>query len=367
MNKKLTVPQIGWLIAICGLPFAGYLIPLDVWKAQTQWMHFWIVLLWAASFVWPGKSVNDPVLGAWILWTGAYHVSGWTNYLIGKDSFPAWTLLPLCHAISIVLAVYLAKSQWDEHFMSVLLPSIAGITIPLLILGVAQTLQFIGFPSFHHHVIGTMGNPNNFGAFLALCWPLFWIQKGSIWRVGEITLLAVLLMTLSRGALIAALAGRFYMEWKILPSRAWILLGIASLFGLCFMRLHGLTFGCPLRIAAWSEQFKLFLAHPLQGSGLGSIYQIFVNTRTGPAALWFHSHNESLQILIEQGIVGFSIFCWAVVRTWKLVSGGIFAPILIIALVNSLTNFTWHLWVTGIFVLIAYVGWNKKGLLNENA
>ena len=63
------------------------------------------------------------------------------------------------------------------------------------------------------------------------------------------------------------------------------------------------------RLIVWQASFlKLFLRHPLLGTGLGTFQYVFPAVQ--PASVygfWRHAHNDWLEFLIETGAIGFSL------------------------------------------------------------
>ncbi|MEA2646872.1 MAG: hypothetical protein QOE92_1955 [Chloroflexota bacterium] len=110
----------------------------------------------------------------------------------------------------------------------------------------------------------------------------------------------------------------------------------------------------------WEASIRLFLEHPLLGTGPGH-FLLRLNV-TGPPSYAYFSHNEYLQLLAEQGGVGFLVVVGGV--AWALVSGirerarggwitaGLVAGLVGLA-VHSGFDFLWH--VT-LIPLVAVVG-----------
>jgi O-antigen ligase len=67
----------------------------------------------------------------------------------------------------------------------------------------------------------------------------------------------------------------------------------------------------------WRNSFKVFEAHPLTGTGMGSFETVFplyspgfVATPTGKAQVWERTHNDYLQVLTDTGLIGAAIAIW---------------------------------------------------------
>ena len=113
--------------------------------------------------------------------------------------------------------------------------------------------------------------------------------------------------------------------------------------------------GIDLRLQTWAEAWRLFLAHPLFGIGVGTfdkvVYQMPDTAATPDFRLsGWHAHNVPLHILTEAGLLGLAAwaFLWYVVlnvlvRTWRsgdghrgLISGALVSAVAFQAL--SLTE-----------------------------
>ena len=67
------------------------------------------------------------------------------------------------------------------------------------------------------------------------------------------------------------------------------------------------------RLLMWQSAWTMFLDHPLTGIGAQNYAQQYQNQYISPLAKerdQVHAHNNFLQILAEQGIVGFTAFCF---------------------------------------------------------
>ena len=67
------------------------------------------------------------------------------------------------------------------------------------------------------------------------------------------------------------------------------------------------------RLLMWQSAWTMFLDHPLTGIGAQNYAQQYQNQYISPLAkerYQVHAHNNFLQILAEQGIVGFTAFCF---------------------------------------------------------
>lgn len=73
----------------------------------------------------------------------------------------------------------------------------------------------------------------------------------------------------------------------------------------------------PHRLALYRDSFQIVKDFPIFGTGLGSYLQVFAqyqDTQTFPGIV-DHAHNDWLEILIQTGVIGASVYVIAVVRT----------------------------------------------------
>lgn len=87
--------------------------------------------------------------------------------------------------------------------------------------------------------------------------------------------------------------------------------------------------GIDLRLRVWEEAWRLFVAHPIVGTGVGTFDEVIYRVPDTRANLDFrmhgwHAHNVPLHILTEAGIIGIAawIFLWfiilrALIRGWR--------------------------------------------------
>ena len=87
--------------------------------------------------------------------------------------------------------------------------------------------------------------------------------------------------------------------------------------------------GIDLRLRIWGEAWRMFLAHPISGIGVGTFDEVAYQMPGNTANLDFrmagwHAHNVPLHILTEAGVLGLAawVFLWyvvltALVRAWR--------------------------------------------------
>lgn len=204
-----------------------------------------------------------------------------------------------------------------------------------------------------------------------------------------IVILTALVFTLSRGGFSAAFAALFFMAWLLWPQsrevgkresgragerwgqlwtklgRAVCLLGFLSVpviyleypevFGRFLQTPQEMDTGRPV---VYTATLALWRDFPFLGVGLGNFREVFPRYQPPAAGQVFYdyTHNDSLQLLAETGLIGFLLLVWGVfavlrraARSWPRVTGehrlwlaGIFAGIVAL-LLHSLVDFPLHI------------------------
>jgi putative inorganic carbon (HCO3(-)) transporter len=258
-----------------------------------------------------------------------------------------------------------------------------GLLAALLLAGIAegalgayQFLRQVGPEGFvllgrYMRAYGTFAQPNPYGGYLGLTLPLAYGALLAAWpelraargrsrraqaallalsAVGAAAMLAGLLMSWSRGALLG-LAGGLALAGLAWARRAWpALLGLAVALAIAWPlvapllpadvtgRLAGMgeyvgqdlaaieitdeNFSTIERLAHWAAAWRMFDAHPWLGVGSGqyaTIYpQVALSRWRDPLG---HAHNYYLHILAQGGLVGLGAYLLmmgsAVAAAWR--------------------------------------------------
>jgi len=195
---------------------------------------------------------------------------------------------------------------------------------------------FIWKGAFSKRVFSTFGNPCFYGAFMAFVAPivavLFLKTRNWIYVIILGILAANVFMSMSKGPMLSIASG---LVTVILLASRFLFPGQEKLRK--YLKIGGITFVVVTVIAVGyylskninSFRFRVFTylstvemvdAHPWIGTGVGSFkavypqyrrHQIFIiegkhNTETD------HAHNEYLEVMYETGIIGFTIYLWAI-------------------------------------------------------
>jgi putative inorganic carbon (HCO3(-)) transporter len=237
-------------------------------------------------------------------------------------------------------------------------------------------------------------NPNISAGLLAMFWPplviLAW--RGQSWpqrdmaKVAALALAVLLLLTQSRGALLAALAGLlvitilqnrrwlfFWLALTILPVAAGFKFGAAAL-GQFFLGQSSLFTleSLAARQEIWQRAIYLIRDHPLSGVGLGMVgptIQQFYPLKTGTFV--DHAHNIYLQVGAELGLPGLAAHLVLYATIFVLLLRRALSPpaghyqVLALGLLGSLVVFLTH----GLFDAViaspqvALIVWGLLGLM----
>ena len=202
--------------------------------------------------------------------------------------------------------------------------------------GVGKGLDpFVWRGAFGTRVFSTYGNPNFYGDFLVIMFPILLTQFLKTRRWSLVPLLAMLLINLmatgTKGAwlgfamvcvLFGIVALGYFKEFSR-PYRAKIL----SLSAFCALGLIGYTakdlqtriVSINFRLFTWEATWEMIRTQPLIGS-FPPLYPAFRrppifhiegkhNTETD------HAEDEYIEQLLDNGIIGFGIFLWLVIST----------------------------------------------------
>ncbi len=196
---------------------------------------------------------------------------------------------------------------------------------------------FIWRQAFSYRIFSTFGNPNFFGDFLAVTGP---ITLALFIKSGKPYLLILWLMTLfnvyvtySKGAWIGYVAGHvllglvyifFFPHPKTvnIKKHALLVITLVSLLtgGAVYFQLTQRTDSAKFRIFTWLSTWEMINTKPILGTGIGSFQVTYPAWRRPQIFFVEGKHNtqsnspesEYLEILHDEGLVGFGIFLWLI-------------------------------------------------------
>lgn len=319
--------------------------------------------------VWPGLGQPFSAPKLWVIAGAALATSALT--LVGGHRVPArfgW-LVGAWVATFIVSGTLGELPAFSDTLLGVTAPVLAlalmrtGVTGARLIaslwsgataVAVVAVLQWAGWDPFallgwyapvdgasvRMRVYSTLGNPNFVGALMALSVPL---GAASVMRettrtryavglVSLVCLLAALVATGSRGAVLGLAAGT--LTWAILrwSGRALVGVGVVLVIGTLAVALspaRPLQTTLAGRVYLWQVVAPHASARPLVGQGPGAVALRFVDWQheaddRGVSDKRFrgvtdHVHNDYLEALVERGLPGLLALLAPLVSTWALV------------------------------------------------
>jgi putative inorganic carbon (HCO3(-)) transporter len=132
-----------------------------------------------------------------------------------------------------------------------------------------------------------------------------------------------LLLTQSRGGLLAYAAVLLVSAWFFAPDRKARIRGVTIVLAACvlaavvagifFLRLTEIDdFTTVSRLAIWGGAFTVFVHSPVLGTGFGNLRTLMGGLLSLPDGWTGDAHNLYLELLAETGIVGFAAFAFLI-------------------------------------------------------
>lgn len=369
------VREICWVIYLAGLPFSNFLNKsLDLWHGHATWAEIWLPVLVGLTF-WsptPNRPPNK-ALGTWIAVVGVTTVGLWYVLAGQAKAYPVSLLMPMLHLLSALLFVWAAWQSWTRQLVPILLTWIGRVGMVSVCYGLVQVAnldQFfkpISANIGRDALVGTIGNYNHFAVYLAMLLPIFLWKKHYVW-VG-LTLILLALTRSEAGYLAAGIVGL----WEAWGSNRRVFYGLLVLLigtaGFLLWNTDGkLSLSLASRLDKWGLYWQMASQKFITGNGAGFIFEYAkvvdeTHETHHPLWHWRHAHNEYLQLLVEQGLLGLVAFGWLVVdagqAAWRLrriPEVRVCAGMLLAILSNALFNFPFHLWMLSSLGLMAYCG-----------
>ena len=259
--------------------------------------------------------------------------------LAARNPPEAWLSYSLL-VLGLLLFSFGQLRLWSPDFPERFAQVVCWTSLPISLLGIAQAL-LPGQLDFGLQALGkmtafsTLGNPQFVAAWLVFSIPLYPAlalrQPSTRARLrtalGALAAVTCLLMTRSASGLLAlAAVALFGLLFRRPAARVrWVLAGVSLLILVVAAYLGWSTHTGRGRIMIWVETLLIWMRHPWLGVGLGqyNLHQLEAQHRFFALGDWtrnFHqnaafvldAHNQFLQILAEQGLLGFSVFLFLV-------------------------------------------------------
>ena len=293
--------------------------------------------------------------------------------LAARNPPEAWASLALS-ALGVLLFLFGHLRLWSPEFPRRFAATVFWTSFPISMLGLLQAL-LPGRLDFGLQALGkmaafsTLGNPQFVAAWLVFAIPLYPLvvaPDASRWSriqaaVVALAALACLLVTRSASGILA-LAAVCVFALMLRTSGATvrrIAVSFAVLIPAAAAALGWFTHSGRGRLMIWAETVLIWLKHTWFGVGLGqyNLHQLEAQHRFFGLGDWtarFHqnasfvldAHNQYLQVLAEQGIVGLLLFLALVVvilrQAGKRLADDPLARSLTIAWCGQLVLFLWN-------------------------
>jgi putative inorganic carbon (HCO3(-)) transporter len=207
-------------------------------------------------------------------------------------------------------------------------------------LGIGKGIDpFVWRGAFGTRVFSTYGNPNFYGDFLVIVFPILLMQFLKTRRWSLLPLMAMLLLNLlatgTKGAwvgfgIVCALFGVVALTSFREQSRPWrvpilgaALVGVLGLMGYTAYDLHSRMASINFRLFTWEATWEMIETHPGIGSGVGAFPPLYPAFRRPPIfhiegkhnTETDHAEDEYLEELLDHGILGAGIFLWLILST----------------------------------------------------
>ena len=197
---------------------------------------------------------------------------------------------------------------------------------------------------------GTIGQSNELGAYLAI-FTVFgaaliagtknWFGKLSLAAIAGLGAFGILL-SLSRGSMLALIAGLLVVAWR---SSKWVvgILIAALLLGPLWLpdyvvdRINSssvqaegsdeatVDMAAEARLETWRTILTVVQEHPLDGVGFAGLAYVLpdVGSELGLEEVKDSAHNTFLRMLSEMGALGLVLFLWLLWKAWRLGDEGV--------------------------------------------
>lgn len=235
-------------------------------------------------------------------------------------------------------------------------------------------------PGFMGHFPGVMGENNSAGALIALGIPVF-LRKKWCWFL--LLLLGTFLLPKPLTAIASTFVGLAVFSLIKLPKwRFWIIGSMIGAFALYCLKCESFNIlrAANGRFKTWKLVWGIIRVNPpkhLIGFGVGHYRVIFPLIdakvlRAGTKIVWFRAHNEYLELIFNQGLIGLWLileFIGSSIERFlkKQTELGFIAFIgIVISLVSCLGHFLAHTTVFIISVLYMSILSNQCNQCNQN-
>lgn len=344
----LRYPVLGFCLLGFSVPWgSGFELPVGAFPVTTT--DLLIAAIGGAWLVWAAFNRRNPVQTR--MWVGciavfliviALSAGQAADFKASLREIVKWLEMGVVY----LAAVALLRSKRD---MRLVIASLVLGGVSQAMLGYVQFATQSGPAAFVIHgtflrAYGTFDQPNPYAGYLNLILP-FALAMGvatpagrsrTLYRVASVLLVGALIVSESRGALLAGLVAAGVVLCLVFPGLrrllwAGVALGIlgawlaaydliplgpfaraldaVGLGGVSFTHVTDANFSAVERAAHWLAGIRMFAAHPLLGVGIGNYAQAYpaFHPRGWYASLE-HAHNYYINIAAEAGIFGLAAY-----------------------------------------------------------
>ena len=185
-------------------------------------------------------------------------------------------------------------------------------------------------PTYQGRIVGTIGNPNSLGGYLAMVLPFLLFAKNKNYKhfVLSGVIIFVVFMAQSRGAILASgLVIALYVMKLLYKAVFWkkiaaIIVGFVLIIFILKTYQSGIVKISresiwDNRVLIWTEGLKAFQRRPILGYGQENFELIFPKERK---MFVDNAHNIFLETLISSGVIGFVFYLWILICAFKKAS-----------------------------------------------
>lgn len=333
-----------------------------------------LIIISACSLIWN----KNKWLASFILWSLFLFFLG-KNLIINDYEYPITYRIngiALLNIINIVLiGIFYLVLHYIKLDKKIIYKTLCFVAV---FQSVYIILQKFGIDQFFLHLTGTYGAVERWpvGTWaneavcswcIVLCSPFFLFFKDLRFKIGYFICFAALLCTKVTMGILGFILGFLFWLWHKSKKTTLVVILILLLMG-GILNTNG-RFNYYLqdthRIKVWTKVIEIWKERPITGWGVGSFRTLFWERapefRTD--GHWAQAHNEYLQVLFEEGIIGLGIILGLIFTTMlsfvRKQRGLIPLTCLVIASFISIFSFPLHT-SQGAIIILALVLYERE-------
>lgn len=237
-------------------------------------------------------------------------------------------------------------------------------------------LQVFGLDEFFKRInfsyswpVGTWANEGLCSWCITLCSPFFLAFKDLRFKIGYVICFIAILCTKVSAGILGFIIGYLFWAWHKSKKTFWIMVTFLVMAGamIGFSGKADYYFQDTHRLKVWEKSIAIWKDRPLTGYGLGSFRTTFMgkSPEFQKDGYWAQAHNEYLQILYEEGIIGLGIIIALMFTTalsfYRTRKGLIPFTALIVGAFVSIFSFPFHTAMGGIIILALVMYEKERG------